>query len=1030
MRRHLFFPLLAVATVLSFPTRPASAQSSETSVTDALRWRLVGPYRAGRTVGAVGIPDSPGVFFIGVNNGGVFKTDDFGRTWTPIFDDQPTGSVGDLALAPSNPSIIYVGTGEGLHRPDLSIGNGVYRSDDGGNSWTHLGLADAQQIGSVVVHPTNPDLVYVAAMGHPYGPNDMRGVYRSSNGGKDWKRIFFINDRTGAASLTMDPQNPDILFADMWSHLEGPWENASWSGMHSGLFRSQDGGESWARVEGGLPDNADGLGRIGIGISNSEPNRIFAAVNARTGGGIYRSDDGGKNWKLVSDERRLWSRGDDFAEIKVHPTNPDVVFIANIASYRSDDGGVTWTSIKGAPGGDDYHRIWINPRYPDIMLFAADQGATITVTGGRTWSSWYNQPTAQLYHVTTDNEFPYNIYGGQQESGAIRIASRSNGGQISFRDWIGVGADEYAYVAPDPLNPAIVYGGRVVRHDLRTGQTQNVAPEALRSGKYRIKRTMPLLFHPADPHMLLFGTNVLFKSMDGGQSWTVISPDLSRPEPAVPPSFSFYSGEPRRLGVIYALGPSPLDKDIIWAGTDDGLVHVTRDGGATWQDVTPPQLQSWDKIAQIDAGHFDKNTAYVAVNAIRSDDPGPHIFRTHDGGASWDKIVDGLDDFGAVNVVREDPVTPGLLYAGTEQEVYYTTDDGDRWTSLRTNMPATSIRDLVVHESDLVVGTHGRSIWILDNVTPLRELPEATAAAAPWLFTPDVATRVRWNMFSDTPLPPEEPTGANPADGIEIDYLLPVDLDSVSLQIIDASGQIIRSYSSTDEAPVVDTTRLAHPTYWMRPFRRLSPDRGLHRFVWDLRVDPLPGTAPSYSIAAVAHRTPAGPLSPFVAPGVYTVRLITPGGTRERSIRVRMDPRVDASDEDIQLQTDLSMRLYDTFVTLSGTRQAIDATLASIDANLGSAGATRKAALEKDRQRFAALRGRGLPGDEDIVYGSIYAVDPSEETVVGLQQKLIYMINVLQAADVRPTIQARRAVEQLTASADMLVKRAQALLDR
>ena len=431
----------------------------------------------------------------------------------------------------------------------------------------------------------------------------------------------------------------------------------------------------------------------------------------------------------MSTDRRLG------VEIRVHPTNPDVVFAAGTAAYRSDDGGRTWTSFKGAPGGDDPQRLWINPLHPDVMLLTTDQGATISVNGGRTWSSWYNQPTSQLYHVATDNQFPYWVYGGQQESGAIGIASRGNGGQISFRDWLGVGADEYAYVAPDPLDPDIVYGGRVQRFNRKTGQSQNVAPEALRSGQYRALRTMPLLFHPSDPTMLLFATNVLWKTTTGGQQWEVISPDLSRERPDVPDSVGDYrtpalSALPRR-GVIYAVGPSPLDVNVIWAGTDDGLVHVTVDGGKTWRNATPPTLRAWDKVSQVVAGHFSVKSAYIAVNAIRRDDMRPHIYRTHDGGATWTRIVTGLQDMGPVNVVREDAKQAGLLFAGTEREVYFSTDDGTRWQTLRQNMPASSIRDLVLHQDDLVVATHGRSIWIMDNIQPLRELATAPAAGAP-----------------------------------------------------------------------------------------------------------------------------------------------------------------------------------------------------------------------------------------------------------------------------------------------------------
>ncbi len=436
--------------LLVFFSLRAISQPVSSSHYQDLRHRLIGPFRAGRTVGAVGIPTQPNVFYMGVNNGGVWKTDDFGRTWKPIFDKESTGSIGDIAVSPSNPNVIYVGSGEGLHRPDLAIGDGMFKSVDGGNNWKHIGLSDAQQVGRVVIHPTNPDVVFAAVLGHPYGANEMRGVYRTKDGGANWEKVLFINRNTGAIQIEFDPTNPEILYADMWEHREGPWENASFSGTNSGLYKSMDGGTTWKKLTNGLPTAAQGLGRIGFGISYSNSKRIFATVDAREQGGIYRSDDGGESWKLVNTDRRIWGRGSDFAEIRIHPKNPDVVFAANTASYRSSDGGLTWTSFKGAPGGDDYHRIWINPLQPEIMIFALDQGATVTVNGGKTWSSWYNQPTAQLYHISTDNQFPYWVYGGQQESGAIGTASRGDGGQISFRDWQGAGADEYAYVAADP----------------------------------------------------------------------------------------------------------------------------------------------------------------------------------------------------------------------------------------------------------------------------------------------------------------------------------------------------------------------------------------------------------------------------------------------------------------------------------------------------------------------------------------------------------------------------------------------------
>jgi photosystem II stability/assembly factor-like uncharacterized protein len=862
-----------------------------------------------------------------------------------------------------------------------------------------VGLGDVQQVGRLIVHPTDPDIVYVAGLGHPYGPNEERGVFRTVDGGATWEKVLYIDHNTGAITVEMDPTDPQTLFAALWEHRVAPWENGRFSGTNSGIYKSTDGGSTWRHLTEGLPPAIDRLGATGIGIAPSDSDRIYATVTSSSARGIYRSDDGGESWRRVSDDRRL------SGDIRVHPENPDRVFVGTTASYRSDDGGYTWTSIKGAPGGDDYQRIWINPDHPDIMLFTADQGATVTVNGGRTWSSWYNQPTAQLYHVTTDNQFPYWVYGGQQESGAIGTSSRGNGGQISFRDWIGVGADEYAYIAPDPLNPDIIYGGRVVRFNKKTGQAQNVAPEALRSGEYRILRTMPLLFHPADPEMLLFATNVLWKTTDGGHHWEIISPDLSREQPEVPECVGDFITEdlenmPRR-GVIYAVGPSPRDVNTIWAGTDDGLVHVTRDGGESWTDVTPPELRSWDKVSQLVAGHLDQQTAYMAINAIRRNDMRPHVYRTHDGGATWSRIVSGLPDMGPVNVVREDPKQPGLLFAGSEREVYFSIDDGESWQSLRMNMPATSIRDLVIHEDDLVVGTHGRSIWILDNIAPLRELAQAAAADGAHLFRPPMATRVRWNMFSDTPLPPEEPTGENPPDGAILDYYLSSAASEVTLEIVGDGGEVIRKFSSNDPPEWVDPVTMPYPRYWIRPPQGLSTEPGHHRFVWDLHHEPPPGARRQYSIAAVHRNTPSGPKGPFAHPGSYTIRLTVDGTVSERPLEVRLDPRVEISEEDLRLQTDASMSCYRTYLQAQELRDKIDEAIAT------------EAGSGPGNQGLAALRGAGAPGDPDILYGSIYTTPADEETIVGLQHKLLFLLNILQGADARPTPQALEAIEKL-----------------
>ncbi|MFN7260974.1 MAG: WD40/YVTN/BNR-like repeat-containing protein [Cyclobacteriaceae bacterium] len=996
------------------------AQSVPSNYYQDLQYRLIGPFRAGRTVGAVGIPSQPNVFYMGVNNGGVWKTDDFGRTWKPIFDKETTGSIGDIAVSPTNPNVVYVGTGEGLHRPDLATGDGMFKSMDGGNTWKHVGLNDAQQIGRVVVHPTNPEIVFAAVLGHPYGENEMRGVYRTKDGGANWEKVLYINHNTGAIQVELDPTNPEILFADLWEHREGPWENGSFSGTNSGLHKSTDGGTTWRKLTVGLPTAAQGLGRIGFGISNSNPKRIFATVDAREQGGVYRSDDAGESWKLVSTERRVWGRGSDFAEIRVHPKNPDVVYAANTASYRSTDGGITWTSFKGAPGGDDYHRIWINPLQPDIMIFAADQGATITVNGGKTWSSWYNQPTAQLYHVSTDNQFPYWVYGGQQESGAIGTASRGNGGQISFRDWMGAGADEYAYVAPDPKNSDIIYGGRVTRFNKKTGQTQNVAPEALRSGQYRMLRTLPLLFHPADQTMLLFATNVLWKSHSGGDQWEIISPDLTRKQPEVPASIGGFKTESlntmKQRAVIYSVSGSPLDKNIIWAGTDDGLVHLTNDGGKNWKDVTPPALTSWDKISQFDASHFDTKTAFFSVNAFRKDDLRPHVYKTNDGGATWKEIVNGIPANGSVNVVREDPKQKGLLFAGTEREVFFSIDEGENWQSLRKNMPATSIRDLVIHEDDLVIGTHGRSIWILDNINPLRNLAKAFAAKNAYLFPPALATRVRNNMFSDTPLPPEEPAGQNPPEGATIDYWLAANASVVRIEIAGLDGAVMRVLSSKDQPEPIDTLSIPHPTYWIRPNQTISTQPGHHRIVWDLRHDPPKGADRQFAIAAVYHNTPSGPVGPYLLPGKYKIRLVVDGTIlQEQEIHIRLDPRVTFSNDELVLQSVHSMMCYRSYNELLALRNEIDLKLSNPKVKWAKG----------KKELLIALRGEGRPENPDVMYGSISDTSIEKETIVALQEKLLYLMSVLQSTEAKPTAAQVQAVTKLTIAAIELKKRAE-----
>ena len=875
-------------------TALAMAQPYAPELLADLTWRNIGPYRGGRTVAATGVAGQPNVYYMAANNGGIWKSTDYGHVWRAIFDAQPTQSIGAIAVAPSNPDVLYAGSGEGLQRPDLSVGDGVYKSVDAGRTWQHLGLRDAQQIAAILVDPRDPNRVYVAAMGHPYGPNAERGVYRSTDGGAHWDKVLGSDENTGAIELAFDPKNSRTLYADLWSARLGPWENGAFHGPGSGLFKSTDGGTKWTQLTRGLPTFAQGLGRIGLGVAPSDGRRIYAMVDASDAmGGVYRSEDAGLSWARVNSEPRIWGRGSDFAGVKVDPVNRDIVYVANTSTNRSLDGGVTFTAIKGAPGGDDYHTIWINPDNPRNIMLGADQGATITVNGGETWSSWYNQSTAQFYHVATDNRFPYWVYGGQQESGSAGVASRGDNGAITFRDWHPVGVEEYGYVAPDPLHPGVIFGGKVSRFSEATGNVQQVGPSAL-PGKYRFLRTAPLLFSTVDPHVLYLGAQMVLKTLNGGHSWQQISPDLSRATWQVPATVGVFTEQNQergnRRGVVYTVAPSYRDINVIWAGTDDGLIHVTRDAGAHWRDVTPPELTPWSKISLLDAGHFDTATAYAAVNRIRLDDLAPYVYRTHDGGKSWTKVVLGLPLNAPVNAVREDPLRKGLLYAGTELGVFVSFDDGDHWQALMTGLPPSSVRDIVIHGNDLVAATHGRGFYILDDVTPLRQLTGAAIGAPTFLFKPGSAYRIRRNQNTDTPLPPEEPAGKNPPDGAILHYFLKT-AGPATLEIFDASKTLVRRYTSAEQPDPIDPT-LNVPLYWLRPFQPLSGEAGLHRFVWDLHGAPPAALSHEYPISAIYRDTPREPLGPAVLPGVYTVKLTAGGVTLSQPLTVMMDPRV------------------------------------------------------------------------------------------------------------------------------------------
>jgi len=866
-----------------------------------LRWRLIGPFRGGRVLAVSGVAGEPEHFYFGSVNGGVWETLDAGRTWTPIFDSQPIGSIGALAVSRSNPKIIYVGSGEADMRSDIAQGDGMYKSIDGGKTWAHIGLADSQQIGRILIHPTNPRLVYVAALGHPYGPNAERGVFRSKDGGKTWQRILGNDNDTGAIDMAFEPGNPDVIYAAMWQTRRTPWSVYPPSnGPGSGLFKSTDGGDTWTQLTSGLPKRP---GRIGVAVAPSQPRRVYAIVDGvpDNDGGMYRSDDAGATWTRTSSDARVWSRGWYFGGVTVEPKNADVVYSSNVNLFQSVDGGKTFAPIKGAPGGDDYHELWIDPTEPQRRILGVDQGTLVSLNGGATWSSWFNQPTGQFYHVITDNRFPYWVYGSQQDSGAAGVPSHTtviDGITLSdFREVTAGGESDN--IAPDPKDPNILYGGRVDKLDLRTRQTQSIDPTIATPDNYRTTWTLPLVFSPRDPKVLYFAHQRVFRTEDGGNHWTVISPDLTREHPETPPNLDPLTAantarEGPRQGVVYAIAPSrKADRDL-WAGTDDGLIWRTRDEGLHWMNITPPALTAWSKVGIIEASHFDAETAYAAVDRHRLDDVKPYIYRTHDGGKSWTLIADGIGAF--VNVVREDPVRKGLLYAGTEKGVYVSFDDGDHWQPLQFNLPVTSVRDIDVHGGDLVIATHGRAFWIMDDVSPLRQ----SVDSSPLLFKPAKAVRERPAGFTGTPMPKDEPMASNPPLGAVIDYLLgPNGATQVDLQILDAAGKVVRAYSSKDPVPTADPAKLRTAAEWFTAPPSLQTTPGMHRFVWPLRY-------PAPAGLTVGRRAGDGTWAP---PGTYTVELTVDGQKLTQPLTVVADPRIKMTAEEYAAQFALAKKV-------------------------------------------------------------------------------------------------------------------------
>jgi len=911
VRRVCYFAVIVAAFFLNIS---AVAQTVSAELLGGLQWRLIGPFRGGRAVAVTGVPGGGAVFYFGSVDGGVWKTTDAGVTWNPIFDGQPIASIGALEVASSNPNVLYAGTGESDIRSALSSGDGVYKSTDGGQSWKNVGLRDTRQVSRIVVDPRNPDVVYVGALGHAYAPNAERGVFKSSDGGTTWIHVLDKGANVGVSDLAIAVASPNILFAGTWNARRPPWSTyPPINGPGGGIYRSTDSGASWTQLTGnGLPDGD--WGRVGVAVA-PDGKRVYALIDAGKKSGLYRSDDGGNTWTLANGDPRITSRAWYFMGITVDPSHPDVVYMPNIALYKSEDGGKTISIVRGAPGGDDYHQIWVDPKDSSHLILGTDQGTTISVNRGQTWSSWFNQPTAQLYHVITDNEFPYHVYGAQQDTGSLAVPNRTDHGNITGRDWFMVGGGESGWIAPDPGDSNILYAsgvyGSVVRFDRRTSLSQDITPwpmqnfgSEINQRKYRDPWTPVLVLSPAEKNALYLGTQYVMKTADGGLHWQQISPDLTGAEPAAAerPSgpATVQNAKQRGFGVVFSIAPSPLKADEIWAGSDTGLLHLTRDGGKSWQDVTPPGLSEWSKIAMIEASRFDPAVAYVAVDRHRLDDQAPYIYRTRDYGKSWRPIVHGIAVNSFVNAIREDTEKKGLLFAGTELGIYLSFDDGDHWQRLQLNLPVTSVRDITIHGDDLIIATYGRSFWILDGIALLRQV-NPQAASSVQLYKPGTAIRVDNDVFLGSPLPPEEPTAKNPPDGATVDYYLPTAAKSVTLEISDSSGKLVRRYigGPAKEQP---HPPMAIAERWLPKPVVLENAAGAHRFVWDLRwgtSGPNPETEEEEGFGS--------PRGPRATPGNYQLKLTVDGNALTQPLKVEMDPRSQATRAELDEQLRLGL---------------------------------------------------------------------------------------------------------------------------
>ena len=939
----------------------------------------------------------------------MWKSENSGRTWTPIFDSQPVPSIGAIAVAPSNASVIYVGTGEADMRSQISFGNGMYKSSDAGKTWTHIGLDNTRQIGRILVDPRNPDVVFVAALGHAYGANPERGVYRSSDGGANWAKVLYKGENVGAIDLAFDPRDSRTIYATLWNARRPPWSVYPPSyGPGSGIFKSVDGGDTWQQLTAGLP--TERVGRIGIAVAATNANVVYAIIDAKEGG-MYRSDDRGASWHKTSDDRRTWGRGWYFCNVVVDPENPDKVYVSNTSVYRSDDGGKSWTAIRGAPGGDDYHQLWIYPDDPKRMIVASDQGTIVSEDGAATWSSWYNQPTAQLYHVAPDFRFPSWATGAQQDSGSMGVPTRSGHSEISNHDWTGMCAgDESGYTAPDPLHPEILFGDDVTKCNVITGETQNVSPELSRKGPFRRTWTLPLVFSEGNPHALYFGDQFLFKTVDGGNSWAQISPDLTREDPGVPLNLDEATAADapwsKRRGVVYTIAPSPIPADagLVWVGTDDGYIQRTADGGKTWQNVTPPELTPWSKIVMMQASHFDANEAYAAVDRHRLEDNDPYIYRTRDGGKTWQRITKGLPTGVYMQTVKEDPIRQGLLFAGTELDVFVSFNDGDDWQSLQLNLPPVSMRDLAIHGDDLIVATHGRGFWVLDDITALRQMTEKVAQSDACLFRPAQAIRMHHGNDYASPMPRDEALAENPPVGAMLDYFLKsAAAGAVVIEILDTRGQVVRRYSSEDRVPAVKPEKLQFPAFWKKAPQPLSAAAGMHRWIWDLQYTPVAG-APRLDDDEL-FRAPSGVMA---LPGAYTVKLTVGGQSYSQPLTVAMDPRIPVGATELQRQFDASIEISRQQSAISDAQRGVRRLLSQAHplrpqvTNNASLAAALDALIEKAED---------IAGPPPARYGVPPSKPPKEEPdLSSLAAKFAQIFSAMNGGDAAPTAEAMAAI--------------------